>query len=30
MMSQKCENYTIFRQNYTLKLFIALENCCFS
>ena len=31
--AQKCENYAIFKQNYTLELFIALEMvyyCCFS
>ena len=30
--SQKCENYAIFEQNYTLELFIALKmaySCCF-
>ena len=33
MPAQKCENYAIFKQNYTLELFIALEMvyyCCFS
>ena len=31
--AQKCENQAIFKQNYTLELFIALEMvyfCCFS
>ena len=31
--AQKCENQAIFKQNYTLQLFIALEMvyyCCFS
>ena len=31
--AQKCENSAIFKQNYTLELFIALEMvhyCCFS
>ena len=31
--AQKCENNAIFKQNYTLELFIALEMvyyCCFS
>ena len=31
--AQKCENYAIFKQNYTLELLIALEivyYCCFS
>ena len=30
--AQKCENYAIFKQNYTLELFIALKmaySCCF-
>ena len=30
---QKCENYAIFRQNYTLELFVAYKmsySCCFS
>ena len=30
---QKCDNYAIFKQNYMLELFIALEMvyyCCFS
>ena len=28
--AQKCENYAIFKQNYTLQLFIALKMvyCC--
>ena len=33
MPAQKCENYAIFKQNYTLELFIALEMvyyCCFT
>ena len=28
----KCENYAIFRQNYTLELFVAFKmaySCCF-
>ena len=32
MPAQKCENYAIFKQNYTLELFIALKmaySCCF-
>ena len=31
--AQKCENYAIFKQNYTLKLFVAFKmaySCCFS
>ena len=31
--AQKCENYAIFRQNYTLELFVAFKmaySCCFS
>ena len=31
--AQNYENYAIFRQNYTLKLFIAFKmaySCCFS
>ena len=31
--AQKCENQAIFKQNYTVELFISLEmvyNCCFS
>ena len=31
--AQKCENYAIFKQNYTLELLNALEMvyyCCFS
>ena len=30
--AQKCENYAILKQNYTLELFIALKmaySCCF-
>ena len=30
--AQKCENYALFKQNYTLELFIALKmaySCCF-
>ena len=30
--AQKCENYAIFKQNYTLELFISLKMaicCCF-
>ena len=30
--AQKCENYAIFKQNYTLKLFVAFKmaySCCF-
>ena len=28
--AQKCENYAVFKQNYTLELFIALKMayCC--
>ena len=31
--AQNCENYAIFRQNYTLELFVAFKmaySCCFS
>ena len=31
--AQKCENFAIFKQNYTLELFIAFKmaySCCFS
>ena len=26
--AQKCEKYTICKQNYALELFIALKMCC--
>ena len=31
--AQKCENCVIFKQNYTLEMFIAIKmaySCCFS
>ena len=30
--AQKCENFAIFKQNYTLKVFVAFKranSCCF-